>query len=51
MVLGARNGFTALPVELRSTVLRTNKEELGIDLEALARQLASQEFNAVPNGD
>jgi hypothetical protein len=51
MVLGARNGFTALPVELRSTVLRTNKEELGIDLEELARQLASQEFNAVPNGD
>ena len=38
-ILGAKNGYSNLPIELRAQVLRVNKEFLGIDLEAQALQL------------
>tara|TARA_R110002049_G_scaffold28018_2_gene96420 strand:- start:148639 stop:149880 length:1242 start_codon:yes stop_codon:yes gene_type:complete len=39
MILGAKDGFTNLPEELRNEVLKVNKEQMGIDLEALAQEL------------
>jgi len=39
MILGAKDGFTKLPLELRAEVLRVNKEQLGIDLEALSSRM------------
>lgn len=39
MILGAKDGFKKLPLELRSEVLQVNKEQLGIDLEALASRM------------
>lgn len=39
MILGAKDGFNKLPLELRTEVLRVNKEQLGIDLEALASRM------------
>ncbi len=44
MILGAKDGYSNLPVELRTEVLRVNKENVGIDLEALARELVNQEL-------
>ncbi|MDT7829243.1 ADP-ribosylglycohydrolase family protein [Pricia sp. S334] len=42
MILGAKNGFTGLPKDLRTEVLRINKENMGIDLETLAREMAER---------
>jgi len=39
MVLGAKDGYTNLPIELRTEVLRVNREQLGIDLEELASRM------------
>jgi len=39
MILGAKMGYKALPMKLRETVLRVNRENLGIDLEALAKEM------------
>ena len=39
MILGAKDGYANLPIELRTEVLRVNKEQLGIDLEALASSM------------
>ncbi len=39
MILGAKYGFEALPFDLKIEVLKTNKEVLGIDLEAFANEL------------
>lgn len=39
MILGAKDGFSNLPADLRTEVLTVNKEVLGIDLEALAREM------------
>ncbi|MGB5458938.1 MAG: ADP-ribosylglycohydrolase family protein, partial [Eudoraea sp.] len=39
MILGAKDGYTNLPVELRTEVLRVNREQLGIDLEELASRM------------
>lgn len=39
MILGAKDGYSNLPIELRTETLRVNKEFMGIDLEALARAL------------
>jgi len=39
MILGAKDGYTNLPIELRAEVLRVNKEQLGIDLEELASRM------------
>lgn len=44
MILGAKDGFNALPEELRETVLKTNKEVLGIDLEQLALKITNQTY-------
>jgi len=41
MILGAKDGYTNLPVELRTEVLRVNKEQLGIDLEVLASRMVA----------
>ena len=38
-ILGAYYGYDKLPPDLTQTVLSTNKNRLGIDLEDLARQL------------
>ena len=42
MILGAKLGYKALPQELREKVLKVNKENLGIDLEALAKEMMQQ---------
>jgi len=46
-ILGAYWGFDALPASLRDQVLKTNKKNLGIDLETIAAEITdkiSQEF-------
>ena len=45
MILGAKDGYSNLPAPLRTEVLRVSKENMGIDLEALAREIT--ERNAV----
>lgn len=42
MILGTKTGYSNLPVALRTEAVRVNKENMGIDLEALARELVSQ---------
>tara|TARA_R110000765_G_scaffold102180_2_gene190895 strand:- start:751 stop:2028 length:1278 start_codon:yes stop_codon:yes gene_type:complete len=42
MILGAKLGYKALPEELREKVLKVNKENLGIDLETLAKEMTQQ---------
>lgn len=42
MILGAKDGYSNLPPELRTEILRVNKEHLGIDLQALARELTNK---------
>jgi ADP-ribosylglycohydrolase len=39
MILGGKLGFKDLPKDMRETILRVNKENLGIDLEALAKEM------------
>ena len=39
MILGAKLGYKTLPKELREKILKVNKENLGIDLEALAKEM------------
>lgn len=41
MILGAKDGYSNLPVALRTEVLRVSKENMGIDLEALAREMTN----------
>lgn len=41
MMLGAQLGYAALPPALTAAVEQTNREQLGIDLQALARQLVA----------
>ena len=48
MILGARLGYSGLPVSLRETIVRVNKEQLGIDLEALAHELVNTPHNLSP---
>lgn len=38
-ILGAFYGFDRIPSDLKTSVLKTNKEKLGIDLELLAEQI------------
>lgn len=42
MILGAKDGYSNLPVALRTEVLRVNKENMGIDLEAMAREMTDR---------
>ncbi|WP_394750308.1 ADP-ribosylglycohydrolase family protein [Spongiimicrobium salis] len=39
MILGAKDGYSKLPTTLKQEVLLVNKEVLGIDLEALAKEM------------
>ena len=41
-ILGAYYGFNQLPQDLKTPVVDTNKNKLGIDLEALAKELTDQ---------
>jgi len=42
MILGAKEGFALLPKSLSEEVLRVNREQLGIDLEALATSMVNE---------
>lgn len=42
MILGAQLGFDALPERERRLVLRFSREQLGMDLEAMAREICGQ---------
>jgi len=42
MILGAKDGYSNLPVALRTEVLKVSKENMGIDLEALAKEMATE---------
>ena len=42
MILGAKDGYSNLPVDLRDEALRVNKENMGIDLEALAQEITER---------
>jgi hypothetical protein len=41
MILGAKDGYSRLPVDLRTEVLRVSKENMGIDLEELAHEMTA----------
>ncbi|MEK6153367.1 ADP-ribosylglycohydrolase family protein [Flavobacteriaceae bacterium 3-367] len=41
MILGAKIGYEKLPKALKEEVLRVNQEQMGLDLEALARELVA----------
>ncbi len=43
MILGSKDGYNKLPLELKEEVLRVNRENLGIDLELLAKEIMSAE--------
>ncbi|WP_209402246.1 ADP-ribosylglycohydrolase family protein [Pseudozobellia sp. WGM2] len=46
MILGAKDGYSNLSPALRTQVLSVNKDNMGIDLQALAKELTEiQEFN------
>ncbi|WP_405412696.1 ADP-ribosylglycohydrolase family protein [Maribacter sp. Asnod1-A12] len=40
MILGAKLGFKELPTDLRETIIKVNKENLGIDLVTLAQEIS-----------
>ncbi|MEM1337818.1 MAG: ADP-ribosylglycohydrolase family protein [Bacteroidota bacterium] len=42
MILGARDGYSGLPDNLKKKVVQVNTENLGIDLEALAQELTAE---------
>ncbi|WP_425234612.1 ADP-ribosylglycohydrolase family protein [Ulvibacterium sp.] len=42
MIMGARDGYTHLPEDLKEEVLRVNRENLGIDLELLAQEMVGE---------
>ncbi|WP_245726408.1 ADP-ribosylglycohydrolase family protein [Pricia antarctica] len=42
IILGAKDGYSNLPVALRTEALRVNKENMGIDLEALAHEMTER---------
>jgi hypothetical protein len=39
MILGAKLGYSGLPQNLRTAVIHVNRDQLGLDLEAIAREL------------
>jgi hypothetical protein len=41
MILGAKIGFKALPPHLKETIIKVNKENMGIDLEVLAQEMTT----------
>lgn len=42
MILGAKDGYSNLPKTLREEVVKVSREQMGIDLEALAEELVNQ---------
>ncbi len=44
MILGAKDGYSNLPIELRAKVVKVSKENMGIDLEALAEEMSNAHF-------
>ncbi|WKX77561.1 ADP-ribosylglycohydrolase family protein [Zobellia laminariae] len=44
MILGAKDGYSNLPLALRTQALKVNKENMGIDLEALAREIVEKKY-------
>ncbi|MUH34878.1 ADP-ribosylglycohydrolase family protein [Zobellia amurskyensis] len=42
MILGAKDGYSNLPIALRTQALKVNKENMGIDLEALALEMVEK---------
>lgn len=40
MILGAKEGYSNLPKALKETIIKVNREQMGIDLEKMARQLS-----------
>ena len=45
MILGAKDGYSNLPVTLRTEVLKVSKENIGLDLEETAREIVAIQFN------
>ena len=39
MILGAKDGYSKLPAELREEIVKVSREQMGIDLEALAQEM------------
>ena len=39
MILGAKEGYSNLPKNLREEVVKVSREQMGIDLEALAKEM------------
>jgi hypothetical protein len=48
MILGAKLGYSGLPESMRNTVVRANRDQIGIDLEALARELTARNTGITP---
>ncbi|NNE76053.1 MAG: ADP-ribosylglycohydrolase family protein [Pricia sp.] len=47
MILGAKDGYSNLPVALRTQVLTVSKENMGIDLEHSARELVESTYENI----
>ncbi|WP_298238541.1 ADP-ribosylglycohydrolase family protein [uncultured Algibacter sp.] len=45
MILGAKTGYSNLPKDLKEEVVKVSKVYMGIDLEALAKEMASVSYN------
>lgn len=44
MILGAKDGYAALPKDLKEETIRVNREHLGIDLEQLAQEMTNLQY-------
>ncbi len=42
MILGAKDGYANLPQDLREEVVKVSREQMGLDLEALAKEMVNQ---------
>lgn len=42
MILGAKDGYAHLPQDLREEVVKVSREQMGLDLEALAKEMVNQ---------
>ena len=42
MILGAKDGYSNLPKDLKEEVVKVSKEQMGIDLEEMAETLVNQ---------
>lgn len=45
MILGAKDGFSNLPEDLKESVVEVSKENMGLDLEAMAREMVGANLN------